>query len=359
MTKRAIRVVYYTDAQGLGGAELCMGNLLAALSPRIEATVVGTNEGVVERLAGMRSGTAAIVLSPIKGVRDVAATLAHARTFRRLRPAIIQLNYNTCGASPWATVAALAIRGVRVIVVEHQPHAILTRRRRAIARLTSRFLDAHVAVGERAADEVARFVGIPRSSLRVIRNAVPQGTVVPERQIRSGPVVGSIGRLDWQKAYDVLIRALPELPGVTAVIVGEGEERLRLTQLARELGVSDRLELTGWHDDARRLLGSFDVFVLSSRFEGLPLVVLEAMLAGLPVVAADVGSVSEAVVDGSTGLLVPPGDPAALARALAELLADPARRREMGETGRRRALESFRVEDMGARYDALYDEVLS
>ena len=359
MTKRAVRVVYYTDAELLGGAELSMGKLLGALPRRVEATVVGTNAPIVQRLAGMRSGTVAVVLPPIARVSDLAAIRDHVRAFRRLRPDIIQLNINVCGASPWATAAALATRGVRVIAVEHLPHAILSRRRRVVTRLTSRWLDAHVAVGEGAADEIARFIGIPRSTLRVIRNGVAETAIAGSPHARTRPVVGSIGRLDWQKAYDVLVRALPDLPGVTAVIVGEGEERHRLTELALQLGVSDRLELAGWSDDARSRLAAFDVFVLPSRFEGLPLVVVEAMLARLPVVAADVGSVAEAVVDGSTGLLVPPDDPAALARALASLLADPALRLEMGEKGRHRALERFRLEDMARRYETLYDEVLS
>jgi glycosyltransferase involved in cell wall biosynthesis len=354
-----MRVVYYTDAAVLGGAELSMGNLLAALSPRVEATVVGTNEGIVERVAAMRSGADAVVLPPLGNVRAVSAMHAHRRAFTRLRPDIVQLNINVCGASPWATAAALATPGVRVIAVEHLPHAILSRRRRVVTRLTSRWLDAHVAVGERAADEIARFIGIPRSTLRVIRNGVAETAIANSPRANTGPVVGSIGRLDWQKAYDVLVRALADLPGVTAVIVGEGEERGRLEALAAELGVSDRLELAGWIDDARSRLAAFDVFVLPSRFEGLPLVAIEAMLAGVPVVATDVGSVSEAVVDGSTGLLVPPDDPAALARAIASLLADPALRLEMGQRGRHRALELFRLEDMAARYETLYDEVLS
>ena len=353
-----MKVVYYTDAEVLGGAELSMGNLLAALSPRVEATVVGTNEAIVERVAAMRSGADAVVLPPLGSVRALSAMRAHRRAFTRLRPDIIQVNVNVCGASPWATLAALATPGARVIAVEHLPHAILSRRRRAITRLTSRLLAAHVAVGDRAADEIARFIGIPRSTLRVIRNGVAETAIGNSPRAHTGPVVGSIGRLDWQKAYDVLVRALPDLPGVTAVIVGEGEERGRLEALAAELGVSDRLELAGWIDDARSRLAAFDVFVLPSRFEGLPLVAIEAMLAGVPVVATDVGSVSEAVVDGSTGQLVPPDDPAALARAIASLLADPALRLEMGQRGRHRALELFRLEDMAARYETLYDEVL-
>ena len=117
--------------------------------------------------------------------------------------------------------------------------------------------------------------------------------------------------------------------------------------------------MVGWSDEPRNHLRGFDVFVLPSRFEGFPLTVIEAMLAELPVVASDVGSVREAVLDGDTGLLVAPEDPEALARAVGALLADPARRRAMGQQGRRRALERFTVEAMARRFESLYDEILA
>lgn len=359
MMRGVIRIAYYTDATVLGGAELSLGNLLAALSPRVDATVVGTDERIVRRLASIRPGAGTVVLPPIRRFSSLASLRAHVRAFRRLRPDIVQVNVNVCGASPWATLAALVTPRARVIAVEHLPHAILTRRRRVITRLTSRLLAAHVAVGDRAADEIARFIGVPRSSLRVIRNGVAEVSAGTARGGTARPVIGSIGRLDRQKGYDVLVRALPDLPGATVVIVGAGEEQARLEALAAELGVSDRLELAGWSDDARSRLGTFDVFVLPSRFEGLPLVILEAMLAGLPVVATDVGSVSEAVIDRSTGLLVPSGDPAALARALESLLGDAVLRDELGARGRIRARELFYAEGMAERYETLYDEVLS
>ena len=141
------------------------------------------------------------------------------------------------------------------------------------------------------------------------------------------------------------------------MIVGDGPERERLERLAASLGIAQRVAFEGWQSDARDFLTTFDVFVLPSRFEGFPLVLLEAMLAGLPVVATDVGSVAEAVQDGETGLLVPPDDVQALNEALHTLLDDPDLRRKLGDAGRARALE-FSPARMAREFEALYAEVL-
>ncbi|MGZ4385557.1 MAG: glycosyltransferase, partial [Gaiellaceae bacterium] len=155
-----------------------------------------------------------------------------------------------------------------------------------------------------------------------------------------------------------LLRALAELPDVRAVIAGDGPERERLERLADELGVADRVELPGWVDDPRSILRSSSALVLPSRFEALPLVVLEAMQAGLPVVASDVGSVCEAVIDGETGLLVPPDDVAALVGAIRSIL-DPARAATMGERGRSVAARRFTVRRMVREYELLYRRLLA
>jgi glycosyltransferase involved in cell wall biosynthesis len=143
------------------------------------------------------------------------------------------------------------------------------------------------------------------------------------------------------------------------VLAGRGEEEGPLRELAGRLGVADRVSFPGWVDEPRRLLSSFDVFALPSRFEGFPLAVLEAQLAELPVVAADVGSVADAVLSGQTGILVPPDDPHALAVALESLLSDPDRRTELGRAGRERVLSRFTASHMAAAFERLYAEIVA
>jgi glycosyltransferase involved in cell wall biosynthesis len=144
----------------------------------------------------------------------------------------------------------------------------------------------------------------------------------------------TLARLDPQKGLPYLLRAAAMLPDVSFIVAGEGADRPSLERDARDLGVSDRVAFVGFRTDTRALLARADVVVLPSLNEGLPLAVLEAMAAARPVVATAVGGTPEIVHDRETGLLVPPADPEALARAIGELLADPPLAHRLAEAGR-------------------------
>jgi glycosyltransferase involved in cell wall biosynthesis len=134
------------------------------------------------------------------------------------------------------------------------------------------------------------------------------------------------------KGIDLAIRVVSALgDGYRLVVVGDGAERPNLEALVAELGVTDRVELRGWDDRARHVLGTFDVYLLPSRLEGFPITVMEAMQAGVPVVATEVGSIREAIEDGETGFVVPVGDVNAMAAAVRLLSEDPELRARMGE----------------------------
>lgn len=165
-----------------------------------------------------------------------------------------------------------------------------------------------------------------------------------------------ISRIDGQKGVELLVQALTSLPGTVAIVVGEGPALAQVRQLAEQLGVSERLHTPGFELDARLRLRDFDIFVLPSRMEALPLSILEAMLARLPVVASDVGSVSEAVLEGETGLLFPSGNLDALVAVLGRLLSDSALRERMGSRAREVALERFCAPAMAHAYEELYRE---
>jgi glycosyltransferase involved in cell wall biosynthesis len=354
-----VHLVVYTEAPTLGGADISLSFLLEALDPAIRVTVLGCEPTVVERVAGARPGTAVELISPVRGKRDLLGFAAHVRTLRRLRPDVLQANLHTSVASRYTVLAALLLPRVRVVVVEQL--ATLTRPTRGqklLKQLTARRLAAHVAVGARAARSIEALFDLRPGSIRVIHNAVPDSELRSMQRLREGPIVGSVGRLDRQKGHDLLARALPQLPAATAVVVGDGPERDALDNLADSLGVGGRFVVTGWRDDARDFLTTFDVFALPSRFEGFPLALLEAMLAGLPVVAADVGSVAEAVVDGQTGVLVEAEDVDGLAHAIAELLADESRRRTLGAAARSHVLANFSPGRTAKAFEALYEEIL-
>ena len=170
------------------------------------------------------------------------------------------------------------------------------------------------------------------------------------------PLVLTLARLEGQKGIGYLLEAATQVPEALLLIAGEGGDRAKLERRAVELGVSNRIVFLGRRDDVPELLAACDLFVLPSLFEGLPLSVLEAMGAGKPVVATRIGGTNEAVEDGVTGILVPPADGAAIARAIQSILAQPAAARRMAEAGRARARLEFSGERMVRQTTELYED---
>ena len=246
------------------------------------------------------------------------------------------------------------------------PRAISRTLDSATARLCARILV--VSEGTRRAYERQ---GYPARLMEVVPNGIDIATAGTNRHpglreelgIPDGArLVGEIGRLCDVKGQRELIAALARLPGVHAVLVGDdleagGAYREALEREADRLGVRDRVVFAGYRPDADAILEELDLFVLPSWVEGLPLVVLEAMAHRKPVVATPVGGTPELVLDGETGLLVPPRDPERLAQAIKRVLADPELARRLGEAGYARVAERFTEEAMTRRVLEVYDEV--
>jgi len=218
---------------------------------------------------------------------------------------------------------------------------------------------ARVAVSDRTARDVEGALGLDRGSVRTIHNGAVPAPVATRARATTSPVIGTIARLEAAKGVDLFIQALAELPDVTGVIIGTGPDAAALQRAASAVGIADRVVFVGWADDARAWLPTFDVFVLPSRLEALPMSIVEAMLAGVAVVSTDVGGVRELIDDGVSGLIVRPDDAPALAAALRELLGDPNRRGLIAAAGERRASTDFTADAMATRYETLYAELTS
>lgn len=196
------------------------------------------------------------------------------------------------------------------------------------------------------------------------------GTGIPEQPIRreesSGPppptIIGAAARLVPVKGIEYLIRAFgllhAEFPEAVLEIAGSGPMRSSLEELAQQLGLTNQVRFLGWLNDLARALARWDIYVLSSIQDGFPIAVLEAMGAGLPVVASNVGGLGEMLEDGRTGWLVRPADPPALADRLRALLANPDQRRAMGVAGRARAQDRFSEKGMAEAVGRVYNELL-
>ncbi len=266
-------------------------------------------------------------------------------------------------------LAALAGRLARVPVVvvsKRNVDEFETPRQVAVQRFAHRLATHAPAVSETVAETVVA-LGVPRDRITVIPNGVDVARFAaagaPHAGGNGAPVVGSVGCLAPRKDYGTLLAALARLAGdgrrFRAVLVGDGPERGPLERQAAALGLGDRVVFLGERPDVERLLPTMDVFALSSREEGIPNALLEAMAAGRPSVATAVGGTPEVLDDGETGWLVPPGDPAALARALGEALGDPREAERRGAAARHAVETRMGIDAMVRRYEAFYRGVVA
>ena len=307
--------------------------------------------GVAVRHAAKRSGV------------DLSLGVRLAALFRRERVDVVHA-HNRMALLYAAAPAKLA--GATAIYTRHGPGEGSGTQRR-FRRAAARFLDAYVAVSPEMLTISRQQGDCDEKKLLTIDNGVDLRRFRPDTDSRArlrkelgiSPtawVVGTVGRLAPEKAYDLLIAAAAPLlgDGSRLVIVGDGDEAGRLRAAAAEARVEPFVHITGHRDDVAHLLCAFDVFALSSKMEGLPLVILEAMATELPIVSTAVGGIPGAVADGETGLLSPPGDVEALRDLLRALAADRGRARRLGQNGRQVALARYSSERMVNDYLALY-----
>lgn len=292
-----------------------------------------------------------------------------ARVLRRVRPDLVHTHRPVLAYALPSLLGRLRRRTV------HTVHNLAEREVTGAARrghwLAIRAGAAPVAICQSVADSIWSVYGVrPRA---LIPNGVPVATfsapAVPRRAWREREgipedaiVLACVARLSAQKNVGALLQALAaQRPRTDLMLLlcGEGEERGQLEAGARRLGIAGRVRFLGSRADIPELLAASDLFVLPSLYEGHPLSVMEAMAAGLPVLATAVGGVPEVVRPGETGLLVPPGDVAALAAAMGRLADDAGERLRLGREGARVAAERFDVSRMAAAYDGLYQELLS
>ncbi len=238
--------------------------------------------------------------------------------------------------------------------------------------------DRIVGVGEAVRRALVDNEGIPAARVGVIYNGVDltpyrnpgRDRVTVRQRLRqelgipeSALLLAQVARLDDLKDHATAVRAMVRIvaavPPALLLIVGDGPERTKIERLIADLGLEHHVRLVGTRSDVPDILLAADLFLLSSKSEGIPLTVIEAMAARLPVVSTDVGGVGEIVVTNETGLLVPAGDDVALAAAAIELLNDAPRRAQLGEQGFRRAIDKFDEARMHRDYRALYAEMLA
>jgi glycosyltransferase involved in cell wall biosynthesis len=350
----------------IGGAQTYIAGLLPALSGAFEVTVAAWGPGPL--IDACRANNVSFVplrfvRRPLSPVYDLLGFFELIRLMRRLRPQIVHANSSKAGVL--ARLAAAAARvPIRIFTVHgwaFKAHdGLASRLYLAADRLMRPLTTMTICVSdtERTAGLAMRTCSNARTT--VIKNAVELRAARTEPEALP-PLVLSVGRLKAPKDFSTLVRAMASLPSGSCHlrIAGDGPERAALSEEIGRLQLDGVVELLGDRDDIGELLRRSHLFVLSSRSEGMPMSVLEAMASGVPVVASAVGGIPELVVDEETGLLVEPGDPRGLATAISRLLEDRELRQRFAAAGHDRAQRLFDPERWRQEHVNLYLRLLS
>lgn len=373
MTTRRPRVLQVVTSLAVGGAQRHLLELLPGLRELAEIDLVYFRDHDLR--SEFEACVDGLTHIPMAGPIGAIQLPRLAALMRRGRYALVHTHLLRADM-----YGALAARGVGVRAIVSTKHNIEARLESASARalhaLTTRPTRRTITISEAVARWANQRLGVPRDRLEVIRygldpapfTGLNRAAARQELGVEAGvPVVLCPARLDPQKRHDVLLRAFAhvrrKLGNAQLFCAGETQlggpaYRARLLQLSDDLGLRDAVRWLGVRSDMPKLMAAADVVVLASDWEGLGLVVMEAAMAGRPVVATAVGGVPEIVEHDQTGLLVPRGDEHALASALSALLIDPEHRARMGAAARRHATETFDLAGMRAATRTLYANVL-
>ncbi len=382
-TAARVRVLRVIARLNIGGPALHATLLHERLDPRrFQSTLVtGSEEPGEGNYLALHGRTAEVELIPglgreIRPLADAGTLWRLVALMRRLRPHIVHTHTAKAGA---VGRAAAILAGVPVVVHTYHGHVLrgyfppaTTAVYRAIERglawrsdrllaVTTRVRDELVALGVgRAAQYRAVPLGLDLAPLLAAERW--RGQLRAELGLGAAPLVGIIARLAPIKAHEVFLAAAArvhrDVPSARFLIVGDGERRHALEQQAAALGLGDAVRFLGWRADLDRIYADLDVVALTSRNEGSPVALIEAMAAGVPVVSTDVGGVSDVVQHGMSGLLAPMDDDEAVASHLLTLLADPGLRRDMGQRGRAAVSATHDADRLVRDIETVYEDLV-
>jgi glycosyltransferase involved in cell wall biosynthesis len=369
---RKIRVLQVIDRIGNAGAETLQRTFAEALDRRrFELHVCGLRPrpGSITLPALQALGVPVLVLNQHTSY-DLPALMALVRYIRRQRIDIIHTHL--LAGDIMGRLAGFLTRRPVVSTI-HNTRADLDeepRRRQWLERQTAHLWCRRlVVVSELLREDVAAWFALPPERVMTIANAVDterfargpefdRAAVKAALDVGAGPLIANVARLMPAKGQGYLLDAarivVAARPDARFVLLGEGPLRAELEAQAATLGLTEHVRFAGFRPDVPDILAASDLFVLSSLWEGMPIALLEALAAGCAAVVTAVGGVGQVVQDGTTGLLVPPADPAALAAAILACLADPARARTLAAAGQAWVRQEYGMDAWARQWEALY-----
>lgn len=357
-------VLHFTDATEFGGAERMIVTLMAGLPAcGWHSVLVHHAEPGLRRLIDETKalGVETHVTPSMQGHGRWRTALQFARELRRWSPDVFHAHLSSPSACRYALIAA-KLAGLRVVATVQLYVPVRGARATYPQRLLSLGVDRYIAVSNEVARRIHPLCVNAARKIRVVYNGVPieqfdRDADGSSRDAGRPPTVLAVARLHPQKGLGYLLQAATLLPDVRFLVAGDGPARSELTHQAETLRLGDRFQFLGERGDVPALLRAADVFVLPSLYEGLPVSVLEAMAAGTPVVATAVGGTDEAVVDGESGILVPPRDPEALANAMREVLSNPPLASKLVGGAKARVGASFSADAVARGVSEVYAEL--
>jgi glycosyltransferase involved in cell wall biosynthesis len=356
-----------TRGDAVGGAQVHVYEIARAL--RAAGHSVGVFVGPGPFVDRLRDANIPVWIIP--ELRREVSLAMDVRAYRHLRRALAAFNPDlvSCHASKGGWFGRTAARrlGVPSVYTAHgwlltpgvlRPWQWVVW---AAERASARISGPMIAVSEFDRQLPARLGIAPPERIRVVHNSLPDLPHLRASPVRAPPRIVTTSRLQWPKDPHTLVRALQRLAPLewTMEIIGDGPDRAELERRIAAAGLTHRVELVGTRDDVPERLAAAQIFVLSSDREGFPISILEAMRAGLPVVASAVGGIGEAVLDGVNGALVEPRSPDAFAAALEPLVRDAALRRQQGRASRERFVDEFGFDRHVRRTWAVYEEAIA
>ncbi|MCC6486344.1 MAG: glycosyltransferase [Candidatus Hydrogenedentes bacterium] len=358
-----MRILHVDEQSGWRGGEQQASYLIRGLIARGHACVIAGRRGSPFLIRDHGGEVTARVDAPFRGEADLWSAWILARALRRFD--IDLVHSHTSHALTYAILACALARRGKVVAsrrVDFSP------RKNAFSHWKYTRADGIVAISHRIA-EVMRGFGVPESKLMVVHSGIDPARMdvepLPREELgvpSDAPLIGNVAALVGHKDQATLIAAMPAVlsvqPQARLLIAGEGPLRGALERQIAELGVGHAVRLLGYRDDIPRLIKTLDVFVLSSSEEGLGTSVLDAMAAGIPVVATRAGGIPEMVRDNETGLLAPIGDPSAFARAVTAMLGDSALRARLARRAGKLVAEHFTYQRMVEGNEEVYRRVL-
>lgn len=361
-----VRVLQLLQGLAIGGIERMVLDLVFALPADAFATSFCTFDRRGTLVDDITARGMTLHFRKRRGSTDLGFVLWLAGILRRERIRIVHAHNAT--AFYYGALATRLVPGTRFLYTEHDRAFPTPWRERSLHALLARRADAVVTVSETLRSNLIRYEAFPAGRIHVVKNGIElpaarRTRAAMRRELGLGlrPVVGIVARLAPVKNHALLLQAwkllVHEVPDAVLLVVGDGSADARTRALATDLGLGDAVRFLGQRRDIPEVLQALDVFVLSSLSEGLSLTLLEAEAAGLPIVATRVGGNPEVVRDGETGILVPSGEPAPMAAALARLLRDPVLRASMGQAGQACYRANFTLQSMVEGYARLYQEL--